>query len=262
MNLLKNTTLSLLIGILSISSFSQKKEKHAVLISGETDLEHIKSIKNADKILRKNNYKTYIFDEKNRKEYNIESKTTKKNLENFFKNINIDKDDFFMLYLTGHGSRDSNRNNISSIIKMVDGRYLKPSDLEKYLNKINPSKGVLLFTQCYSGGFGKSLGKGKYIAISTSSEKKSSYGTLFGDNFFKSFNNKKADKNNDNKLSVLEASSYAFENDPFSPVIFGYENSLLKKRKEISKITLLPFYNEPRINNSKESKNIYLKKYK
>jgi len=262
MKLLKCLTLGLFLGLSSfVQGQEQEREKYGLIISGATDYEHMHSINHADSILSENNYKTYIFDEDTRENYDVNGITTKKNLERFFENVDIDKNDLFLMYVTGHGNRDTTKHDTTSIINMAWGGPLKPNNLDSFLEKINPSEGVLLFTQCHSGEFGKRLGKDNYIAISTSSEDKSSYGTFFGNSFFESLNRKNADTNNDNKISVLESASYATSHDPHSPAYFGNENILFKKRKKPSFTIYLPFYNQPRINyENLNPKNVYLNK--
>lgn len=239
----------------------QGKEKHAVIISGDSDFRHPKAISFADSVLSENNYKTHIFDDTKNRDYNVTGLTTKKNLENFFDTLETEKDDLFLLYVTGHGNRDTTKNDTTSVINVAKGDPLKPSALEKYINKVDASDKVLLFTQCHSGEFGKKLGKGDNIAISTSSENKSSYGTFFGDKFFRSFDNKKADINNDKKISSFEASSYALLNDPYTPVLMDSRKEVLfsNKRGIPHFAAHFPFYNQPRINHENSNpREVYL----
>lgn len=263
MKILRYLTLSLCLALISPSPNPESFEKHAVIMSGDSDFRHPKSISLADSILSNNNYNTYIFDDTKNRKYNVTGLTTKKNLERFFDTLKTDNNDLFLLYVTGHGNRDTTKNDTASIIKMPDGKLLKPSTLEKYLNNVNASKRVLLFTQCYSGGFSKRLGKWNNIAISTSSATKPAYGTFFGDNFFKSIDNKNADTNNDDKIYVLESASYATSNDIFNPIPLNDSYSLSKKREKSNFIIGFPFYNEPKINyENSNPREVYLNKLK
>lgn len=171
------------------------------------------------------------------------------------------KNDLFLLYVTGHGKKKVSGGSSFSTIDMTDGNYLQPDTLEKYLNYINPSQGILLFTQCYSGGFSRELGRNNYIAIANSSKHKPSYGTYFGNNFFKSFNNKKADKNKDNKISIMEAYKYACEKDPYT-LNQQIINIPFRKIKN-SEMSFIFLNNQPRMNHEKSNpKKIYLSKLK
>lgn len=252
-----------------------KKEKHAVIISGNSGFINTRSIYLTDSILSRNNYKTHIFDEEENRKYDVRDITTKKNLENFFDTLKTNKRDLFLLYVTGHGNRDTTKNDTTSIIEMPLEKSLKPSTLEKYLSNVNALRKVLLFTQCYGGGFSRVLKKRNNITISTSFKNKASYGSSFGNYFFKSLNNRNADINNDKKISVLEAASYACEKDlleasyhacekdPRAPFMMGYRTELFRRSQNplFNNTKQNKTYNQPRINyKNLDPRKVYLSK--
>ncbi len=109
----------------------------------------------------------------------------------------IDIDTFFM-YVTGHGERE---NNVSSIT--LPGPNLTEINMYKCLKNLIPKVGILVFAQCYGGGFAERIGHGKYVAVSASEKDKISYGKRFTDVLFESLRYN----------SVRHAFDYTLEND-------------------------------------------------
>lgn len=242
-------------------SEKKKEEKHALIINANSEKRFTKNVSFVDSVLSKNNYKTYIFDKTKKRDYHVNGISTKKNIENFFKNVDIRDQDLFLLYVSGHGSKDTLNGNISSTINMSSGDNLDPNSLKKYLKNIDPEKGVLIFPQCYGWEFGKEFGKENYLTISLSPKSKPSYGNYFGYGFFKSFNSPKADINKDNKISVLEASVNGCKYDLHTPRLGDYKSFLTGKSYEYSSFSYKNkiFPNKPRIHCEKTNPaNIYL----
>lgn len=149
------------------------------------------------------------------------SYATLKNLDFAINDINkkITPNDIFILYVTNHGTRV----NGESVMCLANG-YMFESDLENLLSKLHPNYSLMVFTQCYSGGFAKRFGKGRNISIATCEPNKESYNTgeepiaryffpaLFGNGKEK----KEADKNKDGNVSVDEAFDYVTVKDAHS----------------------------------------------
>ena len=237
-----------------------KREKYALIINANSETERVNSVSLADSVLSENNYNTYILDETKGRDYHVNGISTKENIGKFFQNADIGKDDLFLLFAAGHGSKDTLNKNIFSIINIASGESLDPKSLKKYLKNINPDKGILLFPQCYGWRFGKKFGKDNYIAISLSRKSKPSYGTNFSEGFFKSFNSQKADANNDRKISVLEASVNGCEEDFRTPLCFDYESLLYGKSFEYSHyVKKNTPHNKPRIHSQNTNpRNVYV----
>lgn len=208
---------------------NNKPDKIAVIINGDSPKNiytnssnpNQENISLAYQVLLKNNFKVYILDDSAAtsgfcpRPYPIHGQATKKNTELILNYLSkkIDSYDTFFLCTTGHGSRKKivNQNKqatkVSSFFLKVDD--LLETELAEYLNHIKPKVGILVFDQCYSGGFAKRTGTGKYTAISASESEGKSFSYTFSRAFFIAWRNKNSDTNKDGKTSIKEAFDYA-----------------------------------------------------
>lgn len=194
-----------------------KADKYAVLIRGNSEERFVADTSVAHHTLLENGFKSeniYILaDAKKKREaffHPIDDVATKSNVElimNHLSNI-IDERDLLLICLVDHGSRKT----VSTF--NLKGKDISEIELESYLSKICPGKGILLFDFCYSGGFAERLGKNEYSAIASTMPDRvgrSRAGDSFSGCFFEAFSFRKkseADVNEDGRVSLQEALDY------------------------------------------------------
>jgi len=133
---------------------------------------------------------------------------------------NLGEEDVLLLYLTGHGRRTNrdylDENGIKQREKIsmlrTPGLFKDISEMEMaaWLSALNPRTGVLVYDQCYSGGFAQRTGKGKYVAVSASKPDEKSNWNTFAKAFFRPFTSQVS------KPSVKEAFSLALSEDMYA----------------------------------------------
>jgi hypothetical protein len=187
----------------------------AVLISGMTEERHEENINLAYNTLIGSGYKPeniYILDDDGRSDrnYPVDASAEKSTIKLLFDHLKkrVDNKDSLFVYVTNHGEKEDDQSSI-----LLYGEDVYEKDFEKYLTGIEAKIGILVFDQCYSGGFAKRLGKGKYVAIAACQPDESSKENTFPQAFFKAFKDTIADINKDGRLSVEEAFIYAASHD-------------------------------------------------
>ncbi len=157
--------------------------------------------------------------------YPVDGPANQKNIDAIFDYLPkvVDENDLLFVYVTGHGSWTSkgykkNKNYEEFSVIYMDTIFKDQKMFsEEFIGKMNPKLGILLFDQCFSGGFAQETGKKNFIAIAASKANKVSYSELnqsFGGYFMKAFRDKeKSDKDRDGMISIAEAFEYAKQSD-------------------------------------------------
>lgn len=202
-------------------------DKYAVLISGKAELRYQANLSIAYQILLEIGFKResiYILDPAGEDTYfyPVDGLDKKTNIRAVFESLakRIDDQDLLFVYVTDHGNRafeGPGSQTLQSILLVENSVSITQKEFFSYLSDINPRVGVLLFDQCFSGGFAKETGKGKFISIAASKADEISGSLLynsFGGEFLKAFRNKnESDKNKDGKVSIQEEFAYAVKKD-------------------------------------------------
>ena len=183
---------------------NENPDIYALLIAGtniedttkllaETSYRHLMSISNFYKSLLSLNINPknlFILDEKGDKDkentrsfYPVDGVSNHENLEktlNYLSN-NIDKNDIFLLFLTGHGQNNSIKyyhnwfflNKILVEDNMMDRKFiigdqnLYGKELNNYLDCLAPKVGIIIGDFCYSGFLQNDLFRSDFIVISS-----------------------------------------------------------------------------------------------
>jgi hypothetical protein len=234
-------------------------EKYAVLISGHSELRHFKNIKLAYKTLLSLDFKEeniFVFEDYSKSEnFELNQSSPKKRIKSVFQDLSkkINSNDVFLLYVTGHGSYDNFNYKLNDSLDQNQDPYLfldnsekiYSNELKEYLDKLNPQTGLLIFDQCYGGGFAKNLGTNNLVALSASNEYQLSFSNKWTEFFWNSFLNNVGDQNSDEKVSILEAFNYANSKDKYS-------NGFIRL------ITFGKVYQEPNLVSEIDPKHLFL----
>ncbi len=193
-------------------------DNYAVLISGLTESRHLKNMILAYNTLLYLGFQEqniYVLDSKGaeRLNYKVDGPATKSAIEKVFSHLKskTDSEDFLFTYVTNHGGRSSGESTIA-----LPGPDVGEETFENFLSGMEVKKGVLVFDQCYGGGFAKRLGKGRFVAVSASHPGENSIDNSFPQAFFNSFNYAVGDMNGDGLVSIEEAFNYALRHDMFA----------------------------------------------
>lgn len=228
-------------------------DKYAVLISGSGawyrgGRRHWNSIVSAYNTLSKMGFKkenmyVLFYDGKNKDRLDIVDAPAKKPyLEILFKYLGkeIGPEDKLLVGVVGHGHRIKDESVISlensileepSIWELKETRYqsnLTESQFEEMVNQIHPEYAVLIFNQCKGGGFAE-LGKGRFIALTSSDATRETYKDIFFDSFFEVLGS---------GVSIGEAFNYAKKVLSNSSYDAKHQNPQLKTELDASKINL------------------------
>lgn len=180
-------------------------KKVAILINSSSDERHQQNINRVYRVIREREYRQEnIYEFIIGKSHTNKRYPSKDNILDFLEEISSAEIGTFFMYVTGHGERES----ISNISLL--GPSLTELDMERYLKKIRPVIGILVFAQCYGGGFAERLGHGAYAAVSASEKDKISYGQRFTNTLFESLRYN----------SLKHAFDYTLENDTVSATRF------------------------------------------
>lgn len=131
-----------------------------------------------------------------------------------------EKDELFV-YVSDHGNRFDGKSCLRFPEENGDIDSLYDTQFESALKNVKPKYAVMLFDQCFAGGFAEKVGERKnMVGISSCEKTEVSYGhSTFTDEFFNALKGRKeADRNGDSTVSVKEAFEYAREMDPVSLV--------------------------------------------
>jgi len=110
----------------------------------------------------------------------------------------IGEEDLLFFYMTGHGDRmnattyNEDNHKKKERISTVDLPHfwgeIDELEVARWLSAIHPRSGVLVFDQCYSGGFAQRAGIDNYVALSASEFDKESMDNTFPRAFFGVYN--------------------------------------------------------------------------
>lgn len=162
------------------------------------------------------------------------STNIKKAIARFFSKR--DKEDFLLLYYSGHGIKDED-GDLYLAAKDTDKNFIQATGIDdgyiKKMMKICPAKRqVIILDCCYSGAFGKGIkgfekvkvnrninnGYGKYVLTSSSSVENSSefnnsleevYNSQFTLQLIEGLQDGRADDDNDGRITVQDLFNYA-----------------------------------------------------
>lgn len=210
-----------------VATQNHTEDKYAVIISGNTDYRHKENLSLAYQVLLENGFQkenVYILDDEGDKTafYPVDDIASKEAIKMLFGHLakRVDSKDLLFVYTTGHGGRTSIDKEINGETKRIKvfgiaipGEDLLETEMAEYLSDVHPRAGVLVYDQCYSGGFAERTGRGNYIGISASEADELSHSNTFPQTFFGAWRNKSADKNNDGRLSIREIFDYTVQND-------------------------------------------------
>ena len=205
-------------------------DKYGVIISGNTDYRHKENLSLAYQVLLENGFQReniYILDSDGEKTafYPVDDLASKEAIKILFGHLSkkVDSKDLLFVYTTDHGERITKTDSVNGketptelSTLVIPGEDLSETEMATYLSSIHPKTGVLVFDQCYSGGFAQRTGTGNYIGISASEADKVSKANTFPQALFNSWRDKKADENKDGRISIQEAFDYALANDSYA----------------------------------------------
>lgn len=190
---------------------------YAVLFSGNSEFRHRENLFLAYQTALLNGYlpeDIFIFDATGKKSphYPVTDVASKEALEMTTKYLSgeLTEEDVLFLYMTDHGERKSmNGEKVSTITTPRFWRNLNELEVADWISQIHPKSGVLVYDQCYSGGFAKRSGKGNYVAVSSCRNDEVSYGNSFPKTFFGAIINQSIGKS----PSVQELFDFTLQND-------------------------------------------------
>jgi len=119
----------------------------------------------------------------------IDFRASKKKLEEVVSELKekTTKNDILFLFVTHHGEKTAKILPLGESHFTTKERFtglfnekVSQSEFKKMMEGLNVNYAVLLFSQCYSGGFAEELGYNNFIAASSSRSTKPAYGVLFG----------------------------------------------------------------------------------
>jgi hypothetical protein len=208
------------------SEKNYESDKYAVLISGRTEGRHAENLETAYNALIGQGFlleNIFILDNERgpaaRFEYPVDAPATKENIKIVMENIQQTSDDkdLLFLYVTGHGGREKVRGEYVSTILLSDGEEMDEIEMDNLLEGIEELRvGILVFDQCYGGGFVERSGDGRYVAVSASKPNEVSYSNTFPLAFFNAWEDSESDINKDGRISIQETFDYATENDSYA----------------------------------------------
>ena len=198
-------------------------DRYALLVRGDDEYRHAAGISIAYRALLENGYlpkNIYVLAGKGRQTFfhPTDGAATRKNLMRMLYKFSaaVDDKDTLLIFMTDHGEKmdPSPYDEAGTVSRFIMGRdRVDELDLEWALGRINPEKGILVFDFCMDGGFSERLGKGQYIAVSSSNPVDPSHAIeadAFSGWFFRAFTyGAGSDKNNDGNVSIREAFEFA-----------------------------------------------------
>ncbi len=205
-------------------------EKYAVLISGDTEEKHRINLSSIYETLLEIGFQKenmYILDSTGERHsyYPVDDATQKESIKIVFEHLRkkIDGQDLLFVYTTDHGERTTKTISECGVEKektvstlVLPGEDLDQIDFSDYLEGIDPQIGIFVFEQCYSGGFAKEIGHGKYVAIASTKARLKSISDVrdsMGYFFLSAYrDSQKSDRNGDGAVSIQEAFDYMMRN--------------------------------------------------
>lgn len=247
-----------LIGLIALSSLfltsdSYLGKDYAILMSGSPDYAHRSNMQATYDGLLEQDFKKkniYTINELGVQNTNfpITREASKEGVKYVFGEIKkkIHPEDRLFIYTTGHGDTIHKDNRVIANLVIPPENFLKaflgikdPKDmylteieLKKYLEELNPKKGIFIFQQCYGGNFAKNIANEKYLTISADYPNSTTWylkkGKDFSSNFFKFMKDVETDLNKDGKISMMEIFKKLRKETPFkirdSPRLYYYGN--------------------------------------
>src|SRR3989344_2200581 len=213
---------------------NNERDKYAVLISGTNATRDVYDLSEVYQILLENGFKrenTYILDGLGQKTalYPVAGISSRAEIEALFEHLanKVDPLDLLLVYLTGHGRRDTiplenqEKNNRIEISELrLSNSRLNEIELKEILDKINSKTTIVLVDICYGGGFANRFSNKHYAGISSSLETEVAYGNtneMFSRYFLEAYRNTtESDLNKNGSVSLKEAFEYARQNHSWS----------------------------------------------
>ena len=207
--------LALFMGV-QMAAGEERDGRYAILLvgaSGDSDLQtvYLERIRKLHSILRDqfgfpDDQIVVLFDDPELDPELINHKATREEFEKAVLSLSsrVRKDDLVFVYLDGHGSYDGKTYKL-----LLVGRDPTDWELAGILYSLQSERFVIVnATNCSGGSLPALSAKGKIIITATKSGREQNY-THMGGFFVESLDNNAADSNKDNRLSVIEAFSYA-----------------------------------------------------
>ena len=193
---------------------------YTVLFSGHSEFRHKENLSLAYQTALLNGYlpdDIFIFDATGEKSPHspVTDVASKEALEMTTKYLSgeLRGEDVLFFYMTDHGGRKSVRGEkVSTLVTPRLWSNLNELEIADWLSQIHPRSGVLLFDQCYSGGFAKRSGKGNYVAVSSCRDDEVSYGNSFPKTFFGAMINQSIGES----PSIREVFDFTLQNDLYA----------------------------------------------
>ena len=222
---------------------NSQRDKYAVLISGNSNQKYNQNLFLAYKTFVENGFKeknVYVLAPNGESPfpYPVDSPASKKSTKILFDYLSkkVDSEDLFFIYTTGHGDTTKIKEKINAKLIFPEQEKIFAEEFIQSLKEIKPKDGILFSDQCYGGSFAKLAKEIGYTGISASEEDKESWWNTFPQSFFRAWDKKTADKNNDGKLSLKEAFDYAKLHDFIS--VGELQKPQIFSKKDINKIFL------------------------
>lgn len=138
----------------------------------------------------------------------------------------VKPNDRFLLYVTNHGGKEWVILPFGESIIKLGNDTINETQFAEQIERINSNYSVMVFSQCYSGGFAERLGRGNNIALSESRASRTSNGidkSSYSKYFFPALLGdlpeaeiERVDKDGNRVISIEEALDYTSKNDFFS----------------------------------------------
>ena len=108
-----------------------------------------------------------------------------------------------------HGHRDEETSYVKYFTKKKTGERMYPTDLLSKLNNIKADQQLIVVDACYSGNFGRVIGTGNRMVLTSSDKGPSVYSRIdqFSRSLFNAMVDSTSDENDDRKVTVAEAFS-------------------------------------------------------
>ncbi len=211
-------------------------DKYAMIINGSPQLKFLVEVSTVYEVLIENGFKAeniYVLDNDGKGHdkfsYPVDGPADKASVVRVLDHLAkiVDDLDLVFCYVSDHGDRFPKTALTDGFMgEEILGPYIFPlssivlvdqkmdqRELALFVDKINPRLGILVFTQCYSGGFAEEIKRKNFISVAATKANKFSYSSLedsFGGYLMLAFRNKDtSDLNKDGQISLYEAFEYA-----------------------------------------------------
>ena len=141
---------------------NEKRDKYAILISGDSDPKYEQNLFLAYKTFMNNGFKQkniYVLGSSGKYSsmYPVDSPASKKSIKTLFEYLSkkVDSEDLIFVYTTGHGDISKFNGKNEATLTFSDQENFSAQEFIDNLKKINPKEGILFSDQCYGGSFAK-----------------------------------------------------------------------------------------------------------